>query len=53
MPQSHEMRILLADNQAGTTNAISLAARNCDLIGDQTFGSDPGKRGTQTDVRLR
>lgn len=47
MPQSHEMRILLADNQAGTTNAISLAARNCDLIGDQTFGSDPGKRGTR------
>lgn len=47
MPHANEMRILLADNQAGTTNAISIAARNCDLVGDQTFGFDPGKRGTR------
>lgn len=47
MPQAVEMRVLLADNQAGTLNPISIAARNCDLIGDQTFGSDPGKRGTR------
>lgn len=47
MAQSHEMRVLLADNSAGTTNAISLAARNCDLLGTPRFGSDPGKRGTR------
>lgn len=47
MPSANEMRILLADNQAGTTNPISIAARNCNLLGNQVFGSDPGKRGTR------
>lgn len=47
MGQSHEMRIMLADNQAGTTNAISIAGKSCDLIGDQEFGRDDGKRGTR------
>jgi hypothetical protein len=47
MGQSHEMRILLADNQAGTTNAISFAGKSCDLLGDQEFGRDDGKRGTR------
>jgi len=47
MSQQHELRILLADNQAGSTNPIAIAARNCDLIGDQTFGSDPGRRGSR------
>lgn len=47
MAQAQEMRVLLADNQAGTTNAISIAARNCDLLGTQRFGRDPGHRGTR------
>ena len=47
MAQSHEMRVLLADNQAGSSNAITLACRNCDLLGTQVFGRDPGKRGTR------
>lgn len=47
MSQSHELRILLADNAAGTTNAISIAAIGTDLIGDQEFGEDPGRRGTR------
>lgn len=47
MSQAHEMRVLLADNQAGATNAISLAARNCDLVGEVQHGRDPGKRGTR------
>lgn len=47
MGTSKDLRILLADNAAGTTNAISFAARNCDLIGNQRFGRDDGKRGTR------
>lgn len=47
MAQSHEMRILLADNAAGTTNPITIAARSCDLLGTPRFGRDPGKRGTR------
>lgn len=47
MSQSHEMRLLLADNQAGTTNAISIAAKGTDLIGDREFGRDDGRRGTR------
>jgi hypothetical protein len=47
MSQSHEMRLLLADNQAGATNAISLAVMGTDLIGDQIFGEDLGRRGTR------
>lgn len=45
MSQSNEMRVLLADSQNGVTNAISLAARSCDLIGNERFGRDTGKRG--------
>jgi hypothetical protein len=47
MSQSHEMRIVLADDQGLSTNAISIAAKSCDLIGDRRFGSDDGKRGTR------
>lgn len=47
MPQAQELRILLADNQAGTSNAISIAARNCDLAGQLTYGEGSGKRGTR------
>lgn len=47
MSQSHELRILLADNAAGTTNPISIAAIGTDLIGDQVFGEDPGRRGSR------
>ncbi len=47
MSQATEMRILLADNAAGTTNPISLAAIDCDLLGTPTFGEDVGKRGTR------
>lgn len=51
MSQAHEMRVLLADNQAGATNAISLAARNCNLKGTEVFGRDPGKRGTRQQLK--
>lgn len=47
MAQSHEMRVLLADNSAGTDNPIALAARSCDLLGTERFGRDPGKRGSR------
>lgn len=47
MSQSHELRILLADNQAGTSNAITIAAMGTDLIGNQIFGRDTGRRGTR------
>lgn len=47
MSQSHELRILLADNSAGSTNAIVIAAMGTDLIGDNEFGRDTGRRGTR------
>jgi hypothetical protein len=47
MSQSTELRLLLADNEAGATNAISIAAKGCDLIGDREFGRDDGRRGTR------
>lgn len=47
MSVSNEMRIVLADNEAGTTNAIAIAGIDCDLNGDRVFGRDPGSRGTR------
>lgn len=48
MAQAHEMRLLLADNQAGATNSISLAVKGSDLLGDREFGRDTGLRGTRS-----
>lgn len=47
MAQSFDTRVLLADNQAGATNAIALAVRSCDLIGTEVFGRNPGKRASR------
>jgi hypothetical protein len=47
MSQSHELRILLSDDSAGATNPISIAAMGTDLIGDQEWGEDLGRRGTR------
>jgi len=47
MSQSHEMRVQLADNVGGTTNAISLAVSDLDLAGERIFGREEGKRGSR------
>lgn len=49
MSQSHEMRLLIADNSTGTTLPITLASQGCDLLGTPIFGTDPGRRGTRQD----
>ena len=42
-----ETRLLLADNQAGSSNAIVIPVIDCDLIADEEWGEDPGARGSR------
>lgn len=50
MSQAPEMNIIFADADGSdnlSTNGILIAARNCDLGGDENFAYNTGKRGTR------